>query len=159
MGIAMIAMLRIAIPLYAATRASINVLPYSIGVEPSHDWKRQTTSLSLTGNLAQYEERVVLTQAIVGQVEPVQLVFAWTQVIDVPFIKVPFIKVPFIKVPFIKVPFMKVPFMKVPFMKVPFMKVPFIEVPFIEVPFIEVPLILGQVSFFMESDFASTIHS
>ncbi len=35
------------------TGASVNVLPYSIGVELGYDWERQTTALSLTGNLAQ----------------------------------------------------------------------------------------------------------
>jgi hypothetical protein len=45
------------------TGAGINVLPYSIGVELGYEWKRQTTALSLTGNLAQYEARVVLAQA------------------------------------------------------------------------------------------------
>ncbi len=44
------------------TGASVNVLPYSIGVELGYDWKRQTTALNLTGNLAQYEARVVLAQ-------------------------------------------------------------------------------------------------
>ncbi len=68
------------------TGASVNVLPYSIGVELGYDWKRQTTALNLTGNLAQYEARVVLAQASVGQFEPVQLVFAWTKATNVPLI-------------------------------------------------------------------------
>jgi hypothetical protein len=62
------------------------VLPYSIGIELGYNWERQTTSLSLTGNLAQYEARVVLTQAVIGQFEPVQLVFAWTKASNVPLI-------------------------------------------------------------------------
>jgi hypothetical protein len=68
------------------TGASVNVLPYSTGIELGYEWERQTTALSLTGNLAQYEARVVLAQAIVGQFEPVQLVFAWTQATNVPLI-------------------------------------------------------------------------
>ena len=68
------------------TGASVNVLPYLTGIELGYEWKRQTTVLSLTGNLAQYEARVVLAQAIVGQFEPVQLVFAWTQATNVPLI-------------------------------------------------------------------------
>lgn len=68
------------------TGASVNVLPYSAGVELGYEWDRQTTILSLTGNLAQYEARVVLAQAVVGQFEPVQLVFAWTQATNVPLI-------------------------------------------------------------------------
>lgn len=55
------------------TGASVNVLPYAIGVELGYDWERQTTALNLTGNLAQYEARVVLAQAVVGQFELVQL--------------------------------------------------------------------------------------
>ncbi|MGI0490395.1 aspartyl protease family protein [Alkalinema pantanalense CENA528] len=68
------------------TGASVNVLPYSVGVELGYHWERQTTSLSLTGNLAQYEARVVLAQAVIGQFEPVQLVLAWTQATNVPLI-------------------------------------------------------------------------
>ncbi|MBW4693060.1 MAG: retropepsin-like domain-containing protein [Lyngbya sp. HA4199-MV5] len=68
------------------TGASVNVLPYSVGVELGYEWDWQTTALSLTGNLAQYEARVVLAQAVVGQFEPVQLVFAWTQATNVPLI-------------------------------------------------------------------------
>ncbi len=68
------------------TGASVNVLPYSTGIELGYKWERQTTALSLTGNLAQHEARVVLAQAVVGQFEPVQLVFAWTQARNVPLI-------------------------------------------------------------------------
>ena len=68
------------------TGASVNVLPYSTGIELGYEWERQTTSLSLTGNLAQYEARVVIAQAIIGQFKPVQLVFAWTQAPQVPLI-------------------------------------------------------------------------
>ncbi|NJL20653.1 MAG: hypothetical protein HC895_07270 [Leptolyngbyaceae cyanobacterium SM1_3_5] len=68
------------------TGASINVLPYLAGIELGYEWERQTTALSLTGNLAQYEARVVLVQAAIGQFEPVQLVFAWTQAMNVPLI-------------------------------------------------------------------------
>jgi len=68
------------------TGASVNVLPYLLGVELGYEWERQTTALSLTGNLAQYEARVVLVQAVVGQFDPVQLVFAWTQATNVPLI-------------------------------------------------------------------------
>ena len=68
------------------TGASVNVLPYSTGVELGYEWDRQTTALSLTGNLAQYEAHVVLAQAVVGQFEPAQLVFAWTQATNVPLI-------------------------------------------------------------------------
>jgi hypothetical protein len=68
------------------TGASVNVLPHAVGIELGYVWERQTTTVSLTGNLAQYEARVVLVQAVVGQFEQVQLVFAWTQATNVPLI-------------------------------------------------------------------------
>ncbi|CAN1211761.1 Retroviral aspartyl protease [Tumidithrix helvetica PCC 7403] len=68
------------------TGASVNVLPYSIGIELGYEWERQTTALNLTGNLAQYEARVVLVQAVLDRFKPVQLVFAWTQALNVPLI-------------------------------------------------------------------------
>lgn len=42
------------------TGASVNVLPYSLGIELGYVWEQQTTALSLTGNLAQYEARVLI---------------------------------------------------------------------------------------------------
>ena len=68
------------------TGASVNVLPYETGVQLGYEWERQTTVLSLTGNFAQYEARVVVMQGQVGQFEPVQLVFAWTRAENVPLI-------------------------------------------------------------------------
>jgi hypothetical protein len=68
------------------TGATVNVLPYETGLELGYEWERQTTALTLTGNLAQYEARVVLAQVIVGRFEPVQLIFAWTQATNVPLI-------------------------------------------------------------------------
>ncbi|MBD2498742.1 hypothetical protein [Nostoc sp. FACHB-280] len=68
------------------TGATVNVLPYQIGLDLEYVWERQTATLNLTGNLAQFEARVVVIQAIVGQFEPVQLVFAWTKAVQVPLI-------------------------------------------------------------------------
>ena len=68
------------------TGASVNVLPYNAGVQLGFEWERQTTVLSLTGNLAQYEARVVVMQGQVGPFEAVQLVFAWTRAENVPVI-------------------------------------------------------------------------
>ena len=68
------------------TGATVNVLPYPVGVELGYIWERQTATLNLTGNLAQYEARVVVIQAVIGQFEPVQLVFAWTKAVQVPLI-------------------------------------------------------------------------
>jgi hypothetical protein len=55
------------------TGATVNVLPYSVGIELGYDWERQTTALDLTGNLAQYQARAVLVQAVVGDFLIVEL--------------------------------------------------------------------------------------
>ncbi|MCG6136911.1 MAG: hypothetical protein MET45_20120 [Nostoc sp. LLA-1] len=68
------------------TGATVNVLPYPIGIDLGYVWERQTATLNLTGNLAEYEARVVVIEAIVTQFEPVQLVFAWTKAVQVPLI-------------------------------------------------------------------------
>jgi hypothetical protein len=68
------------------TGATVNVLPYSVGVELGCVWEQQTTALSLTGNLTQYEARALVVQAVIGQFEPVQLVFAWTRATNVPLL-------------------------------------------------------------------------
>jgi hypothetical protein len=68
------------------TGASINVLPYSIGLELGYSWERQTATINLTGNLANYESRIVVVQAFVGKFEPIELVFAWTESTQVPLI-------------------------------------------------------------------------
>jgi hypothetical protein len=68
------------------TGATVNVLPYLLGIELGYVWEQQTTVLDLTGNLAQYEARAVFVRAIVGNFLPVQLIFAWTQADNVPLI-------------------------------------------------------------------------
>ncbi len=68
------------------TGSTVNVLPYLVGIELGYEWEQQTTALDLTGNLAQYQARAVFTQAVVGNYEPVQLIFAWTQAENVPLI-------------------------------------------------------------------------
>lgn len=60
------------------TGAMVNVLLYQIGVELGAIWEQQTTILQLTGNLAQFEARVLLVSASIGRFEIVRLVFAWT---------------------------------------------------------------------------------
>ena len=68
------------------TGATVNVMPYSLELELGYIWERQTASLSLTGNLANYEARVVVLQAQISQFAPTQIVFAWTKATQVPLI-------------------------------------------------------------------------
>jgi len=58
------------------TGAMVNVLPWQLGLDLGAVWEGQTNSLRLTGNLAQYEARVLLVLAKIGQFEPVRLAFA-----------------------------------------------------------------------------------
>lgn len=68
------------------TGATVNVLPYLLGVQLGYIWEAQTTVLNLTGNLAQYEARAVVIAGIVGNYDSVKLVFAWTENNEIPLI-------------------------------------------------------------------------
>ena len=68
------------------TGASVNVMRFSIGLDLGADWDQLTTSLDLTGNLAQYEARALMVTCVVRGFEPVRLVFAWTKATEVPMI-------------------------------------------------------------------------
>ena len=68
------------------TGATINVLPYSIGIQLGYIWEAQTTALNLTGNLAQYEAHAIVVEGKIGKFDPVKLVFAWTRNNEVPLI-------------------------------------------------------------------------
>ena len=68
------------------TGASVNVLPYSVGIHLGAIWEEQTTSVILAGNLAPVEARGLLVSAQIGSFEPVRLVFAWCLSDDVPLL-------------------------------------------------------------------------
>lgn len=68
------------------TGSTVNVLPFAKGLELGLAWEEQTTSVELTGNLAFAPAFGVLVTAQVGVFRPVVLVFAWTQLRDVPLI-------------------------------------------------------------------------
>ena len=55
------------------TGATVNVLPYALGVELGFDWKQQTTSVQLSGNLGAVEARAIVVLAGVGNFAPVRL--------------------------------------------------------------------------------------
>ena len=59
--------------------ASINVLPYGLGVQLGFDWAQETRTVELSGNLAAVEARVVVLSGVVGSFPPVRLAFAWAQ--------------------------------------------------------------------------------
>lgn len=60
------------------TGASVNVLPYSVGVQLGAIWEEQTVSVTLAGNLAAVEAKGLLVSANISNFDPVRLVFAWS---------------------------------------------------------------------------------
>lgn len=66
------------------TGATVNVLPYQVGLDLGSVWEQTSVSVQLTGNLAQFEARALIVSASVGHFAPVRLVFAWTQATNVP---------------------------------------------------------------------------
>jgi hypothetical protein len=68
------------------TGASVNVLPYELGLQLGLIWEAETLSVVLAGNLARFEARAVVIEAQVGSFSTVNLAFAWTQASNVPLI-------------------------------------------------------------------------
>lgn len=66
------------------TGATVNVLPYQVGLDLGAVWEQMSVPVQLTGNLAQFEACALIVSASVGQFAPVRLVFAWTQATNVP---------------------------------------------------------------------------
>jgi hypothetical protein len=68
------------------TGASVNVLPYPLGLQLGLVWEAETLSVLLGGNLARFEARAVIVEAQVSSFPILNLAFAWTKAIDVPLI-------------------------------------------------------------------------
>jgi hypothetical protein len=56
------------------TGASVNVLPYNVGIQLGAVWEELTTTVQLAGNLAPVEAKGLLLLARVGTFAPVRLV-------------------------------------------------------------------------------------
>jgi hypothetical protein len=68
------------------TGASINVLPYGIGLRLGGNWTQLYKPLMLGGNLASVEARAMLVEVTVGSLPSVELAFAWARTDQVPLI-------------------------------------------------------------------------
>jgi hypothetical protein len=66
--------------------ATVNVLPYNLGLRLGAVWDAQTVRVTLAGNLAAQEARALLLHARVADFAPVPLVFAWTRAENVPLL-------------------------------------------------------------------------
>ncbi|MEI6426989.1 MAG: hypothetical protein WCO45_01180 [Pseudanabaena sp. ELA607] len=58
--------------------ATINVLPYEIGLQLGNVWDERKSIIRLTGNLGNQQAIPFSLVAQIGEFEPVKLVFAWT---------------------------------------------------------------------------------
>lgn len=76
----------IVVPALLDTGATVNVLPYSVGLELGLVWEQHNTPVYLTGNLARLAARGVIIKGTIGSFSLVDLVFAWTQVTETPLI-------------------------------------------------------------------------
>jgi hypothetical protein len=66
--------------------ATVNVMPYSLGLQLGAIWERKRFQVQLTGNLANIEARGLLVEGTVESFAPVQLAFAWAKTDQVPLL-------------------------------------------------------------------------
>ena len=66
--------------------ASLNVLPYPLGLSLGAVWREQAAILRLGGNLASFAACPLFLNVTVGTFTPVRLAFAWTQAENVPLL-------------------------------------------------------------------------
>jgi hypothetical protein len=66
--------------------ATLNVLPYDVGLQLGAVWDRQTVPVQLAGNLADVDARALLVTGRIGPFAPVRLAFAWTRSNRIPII-------------------------------------------------------------------------
>ncbi|OQY47675.1 MAG: hypothetical protein B6242_04455 [Anaerolineaceae bacterium 4572_78] len=66
--------------------ATINVLPYEVGVQLGETWNNQKANIPLAGNLGNLHAIPLAVTAKIDDFEPVRLVFAWVKSNDVPLI-------------------------------------------------------------------------
>jgi hypothetical protein len=68
------------------TGASVNVLPYELGLRLGLDWDSCETVVTLAGNLASFPARGVILSTTIDTFAPVLLVFAWTEAKNIPLL-------------------------------------------------------------------------
>jgi hypothetical protein len=66
--------------------ASVNVIPYGLGLELGAVWGDLMLAIPLAGNLAQSDSRALLLSAVIAHFPPVDLGFAWSERSDIPII-------------------------------------------------------------------------
>jgi len=68
------------------TGATVNVLPYRVGLELGAAWNDSDSPIRLTGNLAHFDAHALVVRTVVAEYQPVNLIFAWTRAENAPLI-------------------------------------------------------------------------
>jgi hypothetical protein len=68
------------------TGASVNVLPYDVGLQLGVVWEEQTVTIPLSGNLSRTEAKGLVLSSSLASFPSTLLAFAWTQSNDSPVI-------------------------------------------------------------------------
>jgi hypothetical protein len=66
--------------------ATVNVLPYRLGIQLGAVWDDRKATIRLAGNLGNVAAQPLFPMAEIGDFPPVRLAFAWSQSDDVPLI-------------------------------------------------------------------------
>lgn len=66
--------------------ATVNVLPYTVGLALGFSWEQQTIPIALTGSLSRVPAYGVIVTGKVASFPPMELAFAWTQAPNVPLL-------------------------------------------------------------------------
>jgi hypothetical protein len=59
--------------------ATINVMPYDVGIQLGADWSQLVSLPQLVGNLGNYPAKALFVDVTVANFSPALLCFAWTQ--------------------------------------------------------------------------------
>ncbi|MCC6603339.1 MAG: hypothetical protein IT327_09035 [Anaerolineae bacterium] len=66
--------------------ATVNVLPYEVGIELGAQWEEQKATIPLADNIGKQLAMPFFVMATVGNYEPVHLAFAWVNTPNMPLI-------------------------------------------------------------------------
>ena len=66
--------------------ATVNVLPYEVGLQLGEQWDARKANLRLAGSLGRANAMPFFVMAQIGHYPPVRLAFAWVNMYNVPLI-------------------------------------------------------------------------
>lgn len=66
--------------------ATVNVLPYEVGIQLGAQWEAQKATIPLAGNLGRQLAMPFFVMATIGDYELVRLAFAWVNTPNMPLL-------------------------------------------------------------------------